>query len=177
MSIVTIIAQLLGIGGMTCAILSMQCRSNRNYFLLQGGSALLFCISFIMLNAWSGTFMNIFVIVRSLCLNNRKIATSKLTLSFLMFVLFLILMVLVYFQEKWYLLIIVFTAQILGTCAMWSQNGKLIRYAQIGVISPLWLVYNCVIPIPNLGGILTETLNIISVAIALFRYRKIGFTE
>ena len=53
----------------------------------------------------------------------------------------------------------------------------MIRWAQLLVVSPFWLAYDALIPTPNIGGILTEIINIGSVCIALFRYRKIGFTE
>ena len=68
-------------------------------------------------------------------------------------------------------------AQLAGTIAMWIRSGKMIRLAQLLVVSPCWLAYDALIPTPNIGGILTEIINICSVCIALFRYRKIGFTE
>ena len=85
--------------------------------------------------------------------------------------------VLLYTPEKWYYLIFSAVAQYGGTFSMWSQNGKWIRWCQLLVVSPLWIVYNSIIPIPSIGGIMTEMFCIISVLIALFRYRKIGFTE
>jgi hypothetical protein len=178
MNIITIIAQVLGIGGMACAILSMQCRSNRIFFIVQGTAGLLFTISFVMLGAWSGAIMNIFSLVRACVLNNRKIAGLKATLvGFIAVLILCSVLLLWYFQEKWYLVLIVFLAQMAANFVMWSQNGKLIRHVQLAVISPLWLLYNCVIPIPSIGGFLTETLNIISVTVSLIRYRKIGFTK
>ena len=82
-----------------------------------------------------------------------------------------------YFKDKWYLVLILTIAQFMGTYSMWTQKGSIIRYIQLSVISPLWLTYNFLLPIPSIGGILTETLNITSVIIALIRYRKIGFSE
>ena len=178
MNYVTIIAQILGIGGMVCAIFSMQCRRNKMFFIFQGTAGLLFAVSFIMLNAWAGALMNVFSLARAWVLNCPKIAKLKLTLISLILILILCTgTLLYYFKEKWYLVLIVFAAQMIANLVMWSQNGKLIRHAQISLISPLWLIYNCIIPIPSIGGILTETLNMISVAVALIRYRKIGFTK
>lgn len=178
MSIVTIIAQILSICGMACAILSMQCRSTNKFFIVQGTAGMLFTISFIMLNAWAGAIMNVFSLVRACILNNPKVAGLKLTLSLLIVALILCsVALLTVFNEKWYLVLIVFIAQMAANFVMWSQSGKLIRYVQLAVMSPLWLLYNCIIPIPSLGGILTETFSIVSVIVSLIRYRKIGFTK
>ena len=178
MNYAIIIAQILGILGMAGVILSMQCRSNKNFFIVQGTAGLLFAVSFGMLNAWAGALMNIFSLVRAWVLNNQKIAKSKVTLILLILALILCTgSLLYYFKEKWYLVLIVFIAQMISSFAMWSQNGKIIRHTQLIFISPLWLTYNFIIPIPSIGGILTETLTMISVAVALIRYRKIGFTK
>ncbi len=178
MDIVTIIAQVIGIAAMILTILSMQCRSNRNFFICQEFSGLLFMICFFMLNAWGGAFMNIFGIVRAEVLRHEKIAKSKLTLIGLLLLLgaMTVAMALIS-EEKWYLLLVVSIAQICGLCFMWSRNGKVIRTGQLCVVSPLWIIYNLLIPIPSIGGILTELINICSCLLALFRYRKIGFTE
>ena len=60
---------------------------------------------------------------------------------------------------------------------MCVRDGKKIRLCQLFIISPRWLAYDALIPTPSIGGILTEIINICSVCLALYRYRKIGFTE
>ena len=175
---ITILAQILSVIAMAFAVLSMQCRRNRNFFICQGISGTLFTVSFILFGAWSGALMNIFSAVRTILLNNKKIATSKWTLFALTcFLLACSLTTFLYFKDKWYLVLILTIAQFMGTYSMWTQKGSIIRYIQLSVISPLWLTYNFLLPIPSIGGILTETLNITSVVIALIRYRKIGFSE
>ena len=86
-------------------------------------------------------------------------------------------LLLIFSDEKWYLVLAVFIAQAGGTCFMATQNGKLIRLGQLFVVSPLWLTYNFLLPVPSLGGVICELINIVSTLVALFRYRKIGFTE
>ena len=178
MGILTITAQIFGIAAMIITILSMQCRSNKNFFLLQETGGILFGTSFFMMGAWSGALMNVFGIIRPELLRHEKSGKSKLTLLILILLLaacscaiFLIS------EEKWYFILMVTAAQLAGTIAMWIRSGKMIRLAQLLVVSPCWLAYDALIPTPNIGGILTEIINICSVCIALFRYRKIGFTE
>lgn len=172
----TIIAQILGLLAMGTTVVSMQCRSNRNFFLFQEVSGVLFAVSFSILGAWSGTLMNIFGIIRPELLRHKKFARAKLTLCILLLLLLLCIGVLVFStSEKWYLLLIVATAQLVGTCVMWSQNGRSIRWGQLLAVSPLWIIYNLLLPVPSIGGILTEVINIVSVCLALYRYRKSGF--
>ena len=58
-----------------------------------------------------------------------------------------------------------------------EADGKIIRIGQASVVSPLWMTYNLIIPVPSIGGVLTESINIASVIISLYRYRKTGFTQ
>ena len=178
MDIFTIIAQSIGVAAMILTILSMQCRSNKNLFLCLEAGGLLFSVSFFMMGAWSGAVMNVFGLIRPELLRHEKIAKSKYALLFL--VLFLAACTLVVAQisdEKWYFILMVAVAQLVGTVVMWMRNGKTIRLCQLFIISPLWLAYDALIPTPSIGGILTEIINICSVCLALYRYRKIGFTE
>ena len=178
MEILAVAAQTIGIAAMVITVLSFQCRSNRNYFLCQEFSGAFFTVSFLIMGAWSGALMNLFGIVRPELLRREKFAKSGYTLLFLIaFLIACTLTVALISNEKWYLILMTSTAQLAGTLGMWTRNGKTIRLCQLFVVSPLWLIYDAAIPIPSIGGILTEIINIISVFLALYRYRKIGFTE
>lgn len=173
-----IIGQIFGIAGMLMTIFSMQCRSNQNFFRCQTAGGVLFTLSFILFGAWTGALMNVFSVIRPELLRREKIAASKWTLPGLLTLLLIISLILVFvFEEKILMVSIIFIAQTAGTCTMATQNGKIIRLGQLYVVSPLWLTYNLLMPVPTIGGIITETFNIISVLTALFRYRKIGFTQ
>ena len=173
-----VLAQIFGIGGMILGVASLQCRSNRNYFLFQETSGLLFTISFILFGAWSGALMNIYSMVRPEFLRREKFAKSKYTLLFLLSMLFLFsAIVFWYFKEAWYLILIVTVAQMIGTILMWLQNGKMIRIGQLCCVSPLWLLYNLLLAVPSIGGVLAELINVTSSIIALVRYRTVGFVK
>ena len=178
MNIIIFIAQISGITAMILCVVSLQCRSNRNFFIYQELAALLFAANFCMLGAWGGALMNLFGIIRPELLRHEKVAKSKLTLSGLLLLLLICAITAVFFfNEKWYLMLIVLPAQAAGTYFMWTRNGKNIRLCQLFAVSPLWLTYNFLLPVPSIGGILNESINICSGLLALFRYRKIGFTE
>ena len=178
MDILAVAAQVIGIAAMIIMILSMQCRSNKNFFLWQETGGLLFAASFFMMGAWGGALMNVFGVIRPELLRHEKIGKSKYTLLILILLLSVCSCALFWISdEKWYFLLMVTAAQLAGTLIMWTRNGKMIRWIQLLVISPLWLAYDALIPTPSIGGVLTEVINICSVCVALFRYRKIGFTE
>lgn len=171
-------AQAAGVCAMILTVLSLQCRSNRNFFICQEAAGGLFAASFFMLGAYSGALMNLFGVIRPEILRRENCAKSKWTLFILLLsVICFSLAVFFFRKEKWYLILLVTAAQIAGTSCMWSRNGKLIRIGQLLAVSPLWITYNLLLPIPSIGGILTEIICIFSSIIALFRYRKSGFTE
>lgn len=171
-------AQALGIVAMILTILSMQFRSNVKLFICQEISGALFALSFLMMGAWGGMLMNIYSLIRPELLRHENIAKSKWTLIGLQTLLIICAVLLLFvFKEAWYLVLIITIAQMAGTYFMWTQNGKIIRIGQASVVSPLWMTYNLIIPVPSIGGVLTESINITSVIISLYRYRKTGFTQ
>ena len=66
-----------------------------------------------------------------------------------------------------------FVALFFMSICMWHGNGKHIRYSQIFYMSPAWIVYN--IFNFTLGGLICETINMISSLVALIRYKNTGY--
>jgi hypothetical protein len=60
---------------------------------------------------------------------------------------------------------------------MWTRDGKKIRISQMAVVSPFWLLYDLLIPVPSIGGILCEVFNMASVIISFIRFKKTGFDK
>lgn len=170
------IEQLVGYVGMACALLSYQCKKNRNYFFLQTGCALAFTLQYFLLGAWSAMLLNVIAIARGVTfsLGNRLHKRYILILIEIAFVATAVLSV-VAFSEVWWIALCVFVAQAGGTLAMWTRNGKTIRYVQLSVVSPLWLINNFFYF--SIGGILCESFNLLSVLISMLRFRKIGYDK
>ena len=172
-----VIAQIIGILGMLAAVISYQCKTNRNYFIFQGLSGLCFSIQFIMIGAWAGLLFNAYNILRAL-VNQTKIAKKMLCLIGLeALVLTCTLVAILVLKETWWLVLLAFVAQAASTFSMWTRNGKTIRIAQLSVVSPLWLLYDALIPMPSIGGILCEVFNMISVIVSFIRFKKTGFDK
>lgn len=65
--------------------------------------------------------------------------------------------------------------QLIETCALMTRNGRIIRMAQVCVISPVWLVNNFLTG--SIGGVVTEVFGIGSVILSFLRYGMNGFEQ
>ena len=172
-----IIAQILGIFGMLSAILSYQCKTNRNYYIFQGLSGVFFSAQFILIGAWAGLIFNAYNIVRAIIYQTKN-AKSKGCIVFLeILVVAAAALSIFVFKEAWWLVSFTLIAQATGTFAMWTRDGKKIRISQMAVVSPFWLLYDLLIPVPSVGGILCEVFNMASVIISFIRFKKTGFDK
>ncbi len=168
--------QLIGYVGMACALISYQCKKNRNYFLLQTGCAVAFAVQFALLQSWAGMLLNVFSILRGVifAMGNKCKNKIYLVLMEVCFATSCLISCLV-FGEKWWIAALLFIAQGGGALAMWTRNGKIIRWAQLCGISPLWIVNN--VYYFSVGGILCEVFNMLSVIVSFIRFRKTGYDK
>ncbi len=172
-----IFIQALGIFGMSSAIISYQCKTNRNYFIFQGLCGFFFTVQFILTSAWAGVLFNVFNIIRAILYQNQKNRKLLLVVTMEIGVLALSLISLFAFKEVWWLVLFTLVAQAAGTFSMWTKNGKTIRIFQLSLVSPGWLLYDALIPTPSIGGVLTEVFNMVSVIVSFIRFRKTGFDK
>jgi hypothetical protein len=173
----TIIAQILGILGMLAAVISYQCKKNRNYFIWQGLSGAFFSAQFILIGAWAGLIFNAYNIVRAIAYQSKKAKSVICVAGLECLVLTAALLSIFVFEETWWLVLFTLIAQATGTFAMWTRDGKKIRLSQMAVVSPFWLLYDLLIPVPSIGGILCEIFNMTSVIISFVRFKKTGFDK
>lgn len=175
MTIKEIIAQGFGIIGLIIIVWSFQCKQNKNFFLTQGIGSFAFVINFLLINAYAGALFNLTNLVRGLLFSKedkkvwKLVAVNALYTACFAFSTYLA-------WGDWFMIFIaslpyvtLFTMSIL----MWMGNGKHIRYFQVSLMSPAWIVHN--IFNFSLGGILCESFNMVSSVVALVRYRKEGF--
>ena len=172
-----IIAQTLGILGMLAAMISYQCKKNKNYFIFQGLSGAFFSAQFILIGAWAGLIFNAYNIVRALAYQSKKAKSVVCVISLEILVVIAAAMSVLVFKEAWWLVSFTLIAQVTGTFAMWTRDGKKIRISQMAVVSPFWLLYDLLIPVPSIGGVLCEVFNMASVIISFIRFKKTGFDK
>ena len=69
----------------------------------------------------------------------------------------------------------VLSAMLVSTHVMWKNDGNVIRKAQFFFVSPMWLINNIIVF--SLGGIICESLNMLSIIVSYIRFRKSGFEQ
>lgn len=168
--------QLIGYIGMACALISYQCKKNKQYFLFQTGCAVAFTVQFLFLSSWAAMLLNVFSIMRGIIFAlgdkcKKLVFLIAIEASFAVSCLTAAL----FFGEKWWIAILLFIAQGGGTLAMWTHDGKKIRLAQLSVISPIWIINN--VYYGSIGGIACEIFNIISVVVSIIRFNKSGYDK
>ncbi len=169
-------AQVIGIIAAAVSVAAFQFRSNRGVFICQMISAFLFAVNMFMLGAWAGCLLNLLAAVRGVLLSlPGKKGINRYTLAFV-----LLATVGCYtwqyaagLMEYVWLDILLAAQFMVGTLLCWHQDGRLLRLGQMLVMSPVCLLYNGIFH--AVGGVITECVNILSVAASLVRYGWNGF--
>lgn len=166
-----VIGQILSIIAMTLMVISFQMKSNKLLFVLQIISCIGFATSYLLLGFIDACFLNILALLRCALFLIKKLKGNILVLI-LLEISFIVCTIFTY-QSVFSILILI--AQMAGTFSMWTNNGKVIRFLNLFITCPFWLINN--IHAFSIGGIICESFNIISIIVALFRYRKTGFKD
>lgn len=156
---------------MALMVVSFQMKSNKLLFTLQIMSSIGFATSYFLLGFLDACFLNVLALIRCILFLIKRLKGNVWVLI-LLEVSFIVCTIFTY-QSIFSILILI--AQMVGTFSMWTNNGKIIRYLNLFITCPFWLANN--INAFSIGGIVCESFNIISILIALFRYRKTGFKE
>lgn len=168
-----IIAQALGIAGMTMNILSYQGKSQRSVILMQLVGSAFFTANMFMLNAWSGFFLNALGIARAIVYANKeKFQNLKFwnTLFFICYGLSYIAVFTLFRRPVTVLNLLIellpTSAMVVSTIAFSRKDASAIRkFAWF--VSPAWLVYDAINL--SIGGTICETISLISIITATLR--------
>ena len=166
-----IIGQIFGLLGTAAAIASFQMKENKKFFIFQGIMGISFVLNYLFLGELSGCFMEFFCIVRAGVFALGK-KSHKWWVLMLLEGAFVAVTALTY--DGW-LSVVLLVVHLVGTLAMWSDNGKFIRFAQLFCVSPGWLTYN--IAVFSIGGIICEVMNIVSAVVSFVRFGLDGFAS
>lgn len=164
------IAQILGFIAIILGCASYQGRTTKQILYLQSAGSCFWALHFFLIGAPMGGFLNAFSMPRNLIYSERgkkPWADSVLwPIGFTVVFICAATYSYIVLDEGWVCLISL-SAQILGNFALRLTNAQALRIYSI-IISLLWLTYNvfsCSIP-----AVICETLNQISLYIALFRF-------
>lgn len=166
--------QSLGIIAAVFNVGSYQFKKNKHYLLMQVISAAFFTTQFAIGHAWAAMFLNAMSGVRAIVyiiLDNKSKKSHVIAGIFIAIInAGLALISYLFFNEYWFIALIIGLAQVVGTVALIINSPKVIRWVQLCFVSPCWLFNN--IFYASLGGIITESTNIISIIVSLIRFRE-----
>ena len=169
---IEIIGQILGVVAMILYAISYQFKKPALFYIFSFGGATAFCISYLWLGKTGGFVCNIVSVIKALYL--WLFPTVKRKAHFVSFILLYVAVSVITIVLKWdnYLALLTLAASIAHTYMFFQDNPKLLRYIQIFVVSPMWIVYNVLGDEIAIGGILCETFVVTSSIIYLIRHRK-----
>jgi len=158
------IAQIIGVFGLICSLLSFQMKKRKWIMAFQMTASLSFSTQLFLLGATTGGCVDMISFIRTLIFsqNGKKWASSPLWLY--VFIFLMIVTGILTWQNAWDLLPI--AGSILSTVALWMKKEKNIRLISL-TVGPCWLVYNLVKG--AWSGALNEVLAMTSIVIGLIR--------
>ena len=160
------ISQGIGLVAIACSLLSFQAKKRSGIMAMQMLASMLFCIKLFMLGAWTGACLDLISFFRTLIFanNQKKWASSPLWLVFFATVM----VVTGIFTWESSLSILAILGALLSTLALWMKKEKHIRLISL-LVGACWIVYY--IPFKDFTGIASETIAMLSIIIALLRFR------
>lgn len=135
-----VIAEVIGIIGIICSILSFQCSQRKNVMLFQVLASLIFCTQLFLVGAVTGACLDSINFFRSLFFSiDKKWAKSNCWLA--LFILLLVAAGVATWQNAYSILPMI--GSLLLTVALWMKTSKKVRLISF-FSGPCWLIYNVV---------------------------------
>ena len=159
-----IIAQIIGFCGTIIVVIGMQQKKYKHIVMCKIGNEFLSSVHYLLLGGYTGMLANL-----ASCMTNGfyyfRIKKGKSTLPFQ--IVFACMFVAIG-ALSWHgpISIFVVVAKLISSVALGIQNPRTIRILNL-ISNPCWLIYN--IYMGSIAGILTDSLVIASVVIAVIR--------
>ena len=162
-----IAAFIIGLLAVACFLLSYQMKRRKGIILLNATSRALYILQYILLGAFDGAALDVSGIVASILAEKKDAPLIKKHLKLFIVGIDLIIIAsgLIFYRNIFSLFPIV--GVLLHTSAFWLEREKHIRLVSL-LGSPFWLVFN--ITSGAYGSAIGDTLSIVSILIAIFRY-------
>ena len=167
------IAQAIGFVAMGIAIYSFQAKHRVTMLAMQTVSNLLWMTHYLMLGSMSAVFANLIGTVRNVIYGFRgkyKFADSKIVPA-ISIIVFLITGVMTYTTP---FDILPTFAMVCASIAFFIKDEKMIRYISVFIALP-WLVFG--IYAGSIASIVSDGSTLLSIIIAILRYRNFGIYE
>lgn len=162
-----VIGQILGVVAVICGFVSYQMRTQKQLLVVNTITCAIFCAHYILIGAYSGFALNALCIFRNFgyFYRNKKNPESRM-IPILFTAAMLVVGILSW--HAWYSVLSV-AGLVLNTWFMSAKNPQTVRKS-ILVTSPMVLLYN--VFVVSLGGMVYESVAIISALIGIIRFRR-----
>ena len=163
-------AQIVGLVGLACSLLSFQQKERKMVMLFQMTASALFCIQLFMVGAITGAYLDLISSVRTIVFalfmtTKKKWASSPVWP--LLFIAALVITGISTWQDGWDILPIL--GAVLSTVALWMKKASHIRLVSL-TVGPCWMIYNIVKG--AYSGALNELLAMASILIGMLRHDR-----
>ncbi len=164
--VIYVTGQILGGVAVVLGFISYQMKTQRQLIAAQVATCAIFCIHYLMIGAMSGMALNIIALIRGIFYYYRNKRQSN---DIAIPIIFTAVMVTVgiFTWEAWYSIFVLLGLTI-NTLCMALANPQKVR-ASILITSPLVIIYDALAL--SLGGIVYESVAIVSAAIGIVRAR------
>ncbi|MBQ8350421.1 MAG: YgjV family protein [Clostridia bacterium] len=162
--------QLIGFVAMGLGIGSFQAKRRTTILTIQISASVLWCLQFFLLNSPAGLINNVLGIARNTVYSQKErwvwVRSIFVPIGFM--AAFVAAGIYTYTLEG-LISLLPTVAMIIQTAAYYITNEKILRICSL-FVSPLWLIYDAIQL--SAAGVLCESFTIISIIIALIRYRE-----
>jgi len=162
-----IVGQMMGLAAVVLGFVSFQMRTQRQLLAVQTATTIAFCIHYYLIGATSGLMLNLLGIVRNLAYYHKDKPLFSGRKCPIFFAVVMGIVGLLSWQD--YYSIFVVLGLVINTVCLSFANPQNIRKS-ILVSSPLVLVYDAFVF--SIGGVIYESVVIVSSIIGIVRYRK-----
>ena len=162
-----VIGQIMGCLAVMLGFVSFQMRTQKQLLVVQTATTIAFCIHYYLIGATSGLMLNLLGIVRNLAYyhKDKPFFSGKKCPIFFAAVMGVVGML----SWQGYYSIFIVLGLVINTVCLSFSNPQSIRKS-ILVSSPLVLIYDAFVL--SIGGVIYESVVIVSSVIGIIRYRK-----
>lgn len=162
-----IVGQIMGFAAVVLGFVSFQMRTQKQLLVVQTATTIAFCIHYYLIGATSGLMLNLLGIVRNLAYyhKDKPFFSGKKCPVFFAVVMGIVGLL----SWQGYYSIFVVMGLVINTVCLSFTNPQNIRKS-ILVSSPLVLAYDAFVL--SIGGVIYESVVIISSIIGIIRYRQ-----
>ncbi len=173
-----LIAQIIGIAGMTMNILSFMQKSQKRIIVMQLFGGALFAINYLLLGSFTGCLLNVAAVFRAMVYSDKEKFHAEHKGWLLGFSAAFLLTYILTFSlfgkaptpANFAIEVLPVVSMVIATYAFSLKNAAQVR--KLGLVyCPMWLVYNCFVF--SIGGILCEAFSICSILIGIWRHDRV----